>query len=184
MCAGGTFDFGKSLFDGHGRFVAALRDQGVKDVCNRHNARGKRDIVLGETFHIAASIPFFVMIGSHVRSDLDIIRFLDRAEYFPHDPAAGRGMLFDRFKFLRGEPARLLEDVVGDDDLADVVHRSGFCQKLDITIGQKIGIQAPFFEGAGEKVHIKARALNMFAGIPVPALDEVCHADDDIILQR
>ena len=125
-----------------------------------------------------------MVIGRHVAGNIGIFLFLDVSQHLSDNPAALGGVQLHDLKFLVGQLPGLLQDIIGNDDLADVVHRRGLDQKLDILRRQGLAVMPLVVGGVRDQGNVGAGALDVRARIAVAALDQVRHADDGIVLDR
>ena len=120
MSAALCLDIAQGFLERPGPFVGALRRECIEHVRDRDDARSQRDVFTGQPLRVAAAVEFFVMSQGDDRAHLQIARravgedFVADHRMTPHD----RG-------FLAGVAAGLEQDLVGDADLADVVHGGG-----------------------------------------------------------
>ena len=113
----------------HAGLVNTLCDQGVENIGDGHDPRRQRDLLALEAARIALAVPLFVMVMSHVLGFAQIVflegitldGLLNGADDFRAFFSVG---LHDLIFFIV-EPAGLVEDSVGDLDLADVMHWRG-----------------------------------------------------------
>ena len=77
-------------------------------------------------------------------------------------------------EFFRRQPVRLLENRIRHADLANVVERAGFHQRLDIFVREDFGIGgiAPQFEC--QRATIKGNSLEVFACVRVALFRQFC----------
>ena len=89
-----------------------------------------RDRVAGQPVGIAAAVPALVLVADDPR---DRAHAGDRAQ----DPLADHGVLAHDLPLARVERAGLVEDLVGDPDLADVVKERGRADVLDLVLVER-----------------------------------------------
>ncbi len=112
------FDESQHLFQRPCLLVAAIRPQRIEHIGQRNDTPLQRDIRPFQATWIAAAIPLFMVIARYGGADLEQCQV-----------AAGEhvlsqlGMGFHYFPLFRSELARLVQDGIGDADLADVVQR-------------------------------------------------------------
>src|ERR1035437_1027144 len=96
--------------------VDAIRGERVERGSRRSDPSGEWDLLAGEPARVAAAVPPLVMgardKGAHVHDLRRGVR-----EHFVADLRVG----LDHLVLLWGELATLLQDAVGDGDLADIV---------------------------------------------------------------
>ena len=118
---------GDGFVEGHRGFVDALGNEGIENVGDGHDAGGKRDLLAFEAFGVAFAVPFLVVVVGHVLGLAEVVFLegvaLDGLFDSAYDLGAFRGVGLHYLELFGGELAGLVEDRVGDLDLADVVHR-------------------------------------------------------------
>ncbi len=136
----------------HGRVVNAAMGEGVVNVGQGYDAGRLGYGQAGEAVGIAAAVPALVMTEGNLVGHLQH----RRRRAFQHAGAQGRVRFHDLEFFVR-EPAGLLQDGVGNADLADVVHGGGHADVADLD-------RRPA-EDFGEELAIEAGALDVRAGL-------------------
>lgn len=141
--------------------IAAVHGEGVDKIDGSDNACRFGDVAPGEPLGVAAAIPALVVpqrdLGGHLEHrDLGVAQDLRAdARMGVHDGA-----------LLFGEAARLLEDVVGDADLADVVHGGRLFDAL--TPARRLA------QGFGQHAGEGADAQDVLAGVAVAVFGGEC----------
>ncbi len=106
-----------------GRPVTAIRGHRVEGVGDEDDARAERDLLAGEAERVAGAVPPLVVVQDPA---------IDRRDAQPLEQArAEHGVLAHHPQLVRIELARLLQDAVGDRDLAQVVQQARQAHLLD-----------------------------------------------------
>ena len=121
--------------------IAALAGQGVVHVCQRHHLCRNGDLVPFQPVRVAAAVPALVMPAA------DGVRHLQQrlvpgnglSQILQH-LRARHGMVLDDGKFFGGQASGLVQDLLRDNDLADIVQRRGGADAGDIAFVQLITI--------------------------------------------
>ena len=108
---------------GHAPAVRAIRGQRVEAVDDREDARADGDVGAADAIGIARAVPVLVVMPDDRH---DGIRKIDRRE----DLRANRRVELHLLVFGRRELAGLVEDVLGNRDLAGVVQQRGSFDRL------------------------------------------------------
>jgi hypothetical protein len=119
--------------------VGAVAGERVEGVDDGEVAGDLRDLGLGEVIGIAGPVHLLVVVADEIEDGV----FLDVE--FDHAGVAGHGVLLDDLELLGGEPARLLEDLGGDVELADVMQRGGVGREQEF-----VAPHAPLLEHGAE----------------------------------
>jgi hypothetical protein len=97
-----------------GRPVGTIRGERVPHIGDGDDPGGQRDLLPGQGVGIAAPVVALVVLADHLQG-------LAQRRRPPDDVGADNGVFLDPGPLLLGKGARLVKDVVGDADLADVV---------------------------------------------------------------
>ena len=110
----------------HGGAVRAIRRHRVVGVAREDDPRGDRNLLADEAVRIAAAVPALVT-GAHDLADARE----QAADPIEHELTLDRVVL-DHLELALGERRRLVEDLLGDRDLADVVEHRGELELLPL----------------------------------------------------
>ena len=160
-------------------FVAAVTGQRVKYVRQCDYLRRDRDLFTEQAVRIAAAVPAFVVPAADLDGDLDQRLVAVLRQPLEHG-CADDGMGADDVEFLGRQCARLVQNVLGDADLADVVQGGRGGDEADLVLGQTVYIglfgqlaQQHF----GHGLHLK----HMLCALAVAELDDMTEdADHDM----
>ncbi len=119
----------KGLGVGQCRAVGPVVDHGVVRIGDRDDARADRDLVALQAVRVAASVEALVVVEHHRDG-------LAQARRLLQDDLADAGMLADRLPLLVAERGGLVEDLVGDGDLAEIVEERRDADALDLLAGE------------------------------------------------
>ena len=114
--AGAAFELRTRLGGRQRLAVGPVDPERVPGVAGQHDPRGQRDRLAREAVRIAVAVPALVRVPDRGR---DRVEAGQRAQ----DALADRGMRVDERPLLLLEPARLVQQAVGDADLADPVQQ-------------------------------------------------------------
>ena len=162
-------------------FVAAFACQRVIYIGERHDLRGNRYLLAGETVRIAAAVIAFVvpaadLVGlAHERLVLVGLQTLQNGR-------THGGVRFHDFERFAGQSARLVENTLGDVDLANVVQRGGGHDKIDVGIVQRIAV-GPLDEGAEQKLGRGTDVQHVHAALAVSELNDVAEDTDHQVVR-
>ncbi len=98
----------------------------VEDICNGHDAAGERDLVALPAARVARAVPALVVVGDGVGP---------LPEPYPQrlcEPRAEVGVAADRLPLLITRAPRLVEDLGGHLELADVVQQGRPVEAVDL----------------------------------------------------
>ena len=112
------------FFVGEGFFIAALAGQCIVYICQRDQLCADGDLIALQSIRVAAPIPAFVVPAGDLIGGLQqrlLAKIIQILQHLGSQHAVG----LDDFKFLRGQFAGLVEDLVVNADLADVVQGRG-----------------------------------------------------------
>jgi len=155
-------------------FVAAVARQ-------RDHLRRDRDLFAEQAVRVAAAVPALVMPAADLDGGLEQRLLAVRRQPLEHGRADG-GMGADDVELLGRQAARLVEDALGDADLADVVQGGGGDDEADLFLGQMIyvGLFAqPAQQHPGHGLHLE----HVLGALAVAELDDVAEdADHDIVV--
>ena len=93
-------------------------------------------------------------------------------------------MLLHRVKFFRRQLPRLLQNGIRYFDLSHIVKRRRLAEIFYVFRRQFFRIKSSFIQFISNHAHIHLRIFHMLSRAAVPALDQVCHADDNGILYQ
>lgn len=112
---------GKRFFFGPGPFIGTLVGQSIVKVCERYNARCKRNLFPLKRARVTGAVPFFMM---RVRNRLGQYQELEgtAVQYAETDS----GVRLHPLKFMRFESSGLEQNIIRDADLADIMQ--GCCR--------------------------------------------------------
>ena len=162
-------------------FVAAVARQRVVYVRERDHLRRDRDLLAEQAVRVAAAVPALVMPAADLDRGLEQRLLAVRRQPLEHGRADG-GMGADDVELLGRQAARLVEDALGNADLADVVQGGGGDDEADLFLGQMIyvGLFAqPAQQHPGHGLHLE----HVLSALAVAELDDVAEdADHDIII--
>ena len=144
--------------------VRAVGYERVPGVAGEHDARGERDLLAGDAVRVAAAVPALVLVA-------DRVRHRGEAGQRPQDALADDGVLAHQLPLLGVEPAGLVEDLVGDPDLADVVEQR---DRADL-----VGRAAVQAEAAGDRAGELVDLVGVAAGVAVARLEGGGQRADD-----
>ena len=152
---------------GQRRLVTPLEAQRIVHVRERQYAADQWDLVARCALGVAAAVPPFVMAlrDSDAHSDERVpgVPRVDLSQRGGPD----RGVRCDDAELLRGELARLLEDVVGDAHLADVVERAGRIDVVDECLIDRGAVLGVLRKLAGQDLRVSPHPLEMLSGLGV-----------------
>ena len=135
------------------RAVGAVGGHRVERVGDEDDPRAERDVLARQAVRVAAAVPGLVVVADP-RVDRRDAEALEQ-------PVADLGMLAQHDQLLVVERAGLLQDAVGDRDLAEVVQQAGEPQLLD-----RLVVEA---QRAGDALDEPADRLRVRAGVGVLA---------------
>ena len=160
-------------------FVAAVARQRVIYVRQRDYLRRDRDLLAEQAVRVAAAVPALVMPAADLDGGLEQRLLAVRRQPLEHGRADG-GMGADDVELLGRQAARLVEDVLGNADLADVVQGGGGDDEADLFLGQMVYVglfDQPAQQHPGHGLHLK----HVLGALAVAELDDVAeNADHDI----
>ena len=160
-------------------FVAAVARQRVIYVRQRDYLRRDRDLLAEQAVRVAAAVPALVMPAADLDGGLEQRLLAVRRQPLEHGRADG-GMGTDDVELLGRQAARLVEDVLGNADLADVVQGGGGDDEADLFLGQMVYVglfDQPAQQHPGHGLHLK----HVLGALAVAELDDVAEdADHDI----
>ncbi len=128
-------------------------------------------VLAGEAGRVAGAVPALV-----VRARDHLAELHDRRARAGQQVAAHVGVALHDLALLGRQRVGLAQDVVGDRDLADVVHRARAAQQLGL-VGAQPGRQRELVAQARDP-------LDVLAGLLVARLDGLAEALDDLQLGR
>ena len=152
-------------------FVAAVTGQRVKYVRQCDYLRRDRDLFTEQAVRIAAAVPALVVPAADLDGDLDQRLVAVLRQPLEHGCADG-GMGADDVEFLGRQCARLVQNVLGDADLADVVQGGRGGDEADLVLGQTvyIGLFGQLAQQhLGHGLHLK----HMLCALAVAELDDM-----------
>ena len=124
-----------------GVLIAALAGQGVVHVRQRHHLRRNGDLVPFQPVRVAIAVPALMVPATdgvrHLQQRL--IPGNNLSQILQH-LRARHGMVLDNGKFFGGQASGLIQDLLRDDDLADIVQRRGGADAGDIAFVQLITV--------------------------------------------
>lgn len=160
-------------------FVAAVARQRVIYVRQRDDLRRDRDLLAEQAVRVAAAVPALVMPAADLDGGFEQRLLAVRCQPLEHGRADG-GMGADDVELLGRQAARLVEDVLGNADLADVVQGGGGDDEADLFLGQMVYVglfDQPAQQHPGHGLHLK----HVLGALAVAELDDVAeNADHDI----
>ena len=159
-----------SLVDREGGPVDAVGGERVEDVCDGGDAALDRDRVAGEAVGVAGAVDPLVVGERHQRGEVEQLD-VGAGE----DAVAHLGVRLHHEALVRGEPAGLEQDPVGDADLADVVHRA-----RDPDVLGALGVEPG---EPGEQGAVEAHADDVLARLLVAELGRPREAADRLLAQ-
>ena len=124
--AGVVADLGQRVLAAHRLAVGAVGGHRVVRVAAEDDPRGERDLLAGEAVRVAPAVPALVAGAD----DLADARH-QAADAVEQQLALDRVRL-DQLELLVGELGRLVQDLLGDRDLADVVEQRGELELLAV----------------------------------------------------
>lgn len=122
---------------GIGGFVYPFAGQGVIDVCQRDHLGGDGDVLPFETVGIPTAVIPFMVPTADVMGHPDQLLLLEVGGILQNlcpDGTVG----FHNGKFLIGQPARFVEDILRDGDFADVMEGRGVYNQGNFGGGQVV----------------------------------------------
>ena len=121
--------------------IAALTGQGIVHVRQRHHLRRNGDLVPFQPVGVAIAVPALVVPAADgVRHLQQRLVLRNRLSQILQHLCARHGMVLDNGKLLGGQAAGLVQDLLRDDDLADVVQRRGGADAGDIAFVQLVAV--------------------------------------------
>ena len=165
-CAGVLAQLVEGLLHRAGRPVGAAADDGVEGVGERDDAGAERDALALQAVGIAGAVPALVVVADDGR---EVARHAQRVA----DALADLGVLAHDPELVLGQRPGLVQDVLGDADLADVVEQRAVGHALQLAVAQAhVGGQAGRAVGQVAAVVLEAEVLG---------LDRVGEGDDDVV---
>src|SRR6266511_3110501 len=104
------------------RAVDARRDQRVVDVAHGEDPRVEREVALGEATRVALAVEAFVVVAD------ELVNRCGKAAQLAQQLHATLGMPLDRGELFLVQGGRLLQDPLGNRELADVVEQAADCE--------------------------------------------------------
>ena len=175
-------DDGQGLFDGEALLVAALGDQGVEHVRHRHDPGGQRDLIPLHAVGIALPVPALVVEFRQPLRFVQVMGFRHRLGGAGDDLLPRQGMVLHLGIFFVRELAGLVQQGVGNLDLAHVMERGGVDHIVHILVGQLFGVDAFVPHLLHNDAGIGCRLLDVMSGVLVPALHHVRQHGDEAVL--
>ena len=123
-----------------------------------------------------------MMVLGHIGCELHKLPIGYVVQDFTDYPAAGGRMLLHLLVLFIRQPCRFLEDRVGNNDLADVMHRSKHSQKGYEVVVQLIGIDSVLETEPGQGLDVGAGTEDMLSGLHVTAFNKVGKGGNDVLL--
>ena len=157
---------------GHGVSIAALGGYGVEHVGDGHDAGAQRYVRAAQALGIALAVPLFMVVERDLMRHALVLDVEQVAEGIGDDPAADGGVLLHLLELLGREAAGLLQYRVGDADLADVVHRRGLDEVVEVVLRDDVVIAPGAAQVFRDEAGVGRRAADVAAGIAVLVLDE------------
>ena len=124
-----------------GVLIAALAGQGVVHVCQRHHLRRNGDLIPFQPVGVAIAVPALVVPAA------DSVRHLQQ-RFVPGNGLSQilqhlrtrHSMVLDDGKLFGGQASGLVQDLLRDNDLADIMQRRGRADAGDIAFVQLIAV--------------------------------------------
>ena len=151
----------------HG-LVGTFRRQGIVGIGDGDDAGRQRDLLAREAVRIAVAVVFFMVVEGDDGAHLQVF---GRAVL--EDLIADAAMGLHDLHFIGGEPAGFEQDLVGDADLADVVHRRGQFDAVAL-----LRCQA---KGLGDEPGVFRHADDMVAGFLVAVFTRLGQAQQGFV---
>ena len=187
MLAGALLDDAHRLVERHAGLVDTLGYEGIENVRDCHDARRQRDLLAREAAGVALAVPFLVVVVRHIFGLAEIVFVegfaLDCLLDGGDDLRAFFGVRLHYLVFFVFELARLVQDRIGDLDLADVVHRRGGDDVVLVGLIDHIGVETFVDELVADDRHVCGCVLDVRARRFVAALDQVGHDGDHVALE-
>ena len=118
-------------------FVAALARQCVVYIGHRHDLRGDGNLLLFKPVRVAAPVPALMMPAADSVGRLDKVGLLQERQLFQNF-RTDRGVGLHDLEFFLRQLAGLVQDGLGDIDLADVMQRRSGADERNIRGGQVV----------------------------------------------
>ena len=171
--------------EGKRRLVHPRRDQGIEHVGDGHQARRHWNGIAGQLVGVAGTVPFFMVpVGDFLGQGQKLKRLLDVLLGQFDRVTAQLGVGLHDGPLRCGELARLVQNVVGNTDFADVVHGGRSGQQADET-GCQGGLKTRMvFQQVRQQCHVALGTRQMFASFGVPRFSQMRQgADADLLGQ-
>jgi hypothetical protein len=144
--------------------VRPVGDERVVRVAGQDDARGERDVLAGEPVRVAAAVPALVLVA-------DRRGHVAQAGQRSQDPLADDRVLAHEHPLVGGQRTGLVEDLVGDADLADVVQER---DRLDLGHFARIEPESP-----GHRDRQRVDGVGVLARVAVAGLERRRQRADD-----
>lgn len=161
--------------------IDTFADKGIEDIGKGHYAGFERNVGFHEIFRIAGTIPLFVVEVCHVDGNLLEKRIIGIVEDFTNDDSTFGGMHFHYLIFFRFEFSRFVQDNVRYRDFSKIVERCCLDHAFRKFFRQ-LGVSVFFHEVRHKNLDYVAGVGNVTSSVVVTAFDNVCHADENVVL--
>ena len=118
-------------------FIAAFASEGVIHVGNRNDLSTDRDFVAFEAVGVTASVPALVVPAANVVGEFHQRLVLEELDGIEHLGSV-HGVLLHDVEFFFCELAGLVQNLVGNRDLTDIVHRRCCSDSADFFFGNLV----------------------------------------------
>ena len=170
---------------GEGGLIDAFAGDRIEDIGQGHQAGGHRDGIAGQGIGVAAAVPFLVVVAGDLLGDGEEFDRLFCIGFGLGDGVAAQfGMGLHDFEFFRAQLAGLLQDVVGNADLADIVQRRRAGNRIDAAFIEVIAETRVVAQGAGQGQHVTLGTQQVAAGFRVAGFSEAGQGADADFLDQ
>ena len=161
----------RRLLDRPRLLVRTLRRQRVENVGHRDNSPEQRNRLASKAVGIAGTVEFLMMRHRNRRR-----RLQDRRIAALEQLETDRRVRLHRPELFRRQRARFQQDLVGNADLADIVHRCGVQNQFLLRL-QKAKLPS-------NQAGIVGHALDMRARLRIAELGRTRHAEQQFLLAQ
>ena len=123
-----------------------------------------------------------MVVGRDIRGKGQIIVVRHALQHLANNVSADRGVLLHLLELLRGQAPGFAQDLVGDHDLPDVVHRREGRHLGNELFVQLIAVDPVPDRVAGQHLDEDPGPQHVFAGLDVAVLDQARKPRDDVAL--
>ena len=131
---------------------------GIEAIGDGHNPRQQGELLVAQAVRIPCSIGAFMVPADQGTHGPEGSQGLQ-------DAVADEGVAPDECHLLLGERFGFVQNMVGDDDFADVVHNAGDFQGVRIVVADT--------QTSSEFDTVRRHAFNVAARVPVPAFNRI-----------